>query len=130
VSLNSIILLPTPGRLLIASDYDPLEVLENLTPYVAGSGSIVVQSPFSQVCCAVISMNQFSWMLGLASRRTTIETASKSKLSCTINHGIMAATLSSSTRSHAPDDEHIRIRRFLVACNQSVSVNTGRLAYE
>ncbi|KAG0700659.1 Gcd10p-domain-containing protein [Suillus ampliporus] len=34
--------------LLIASDYDPLEVLETLTPYVAGSGSIVVQSPFSQ----------------------------------------------------------------------------------
>ncbi|KAG1754945.1 Gcd10p-domain-containing protein [Suillus paluster] len=34
--------------LLIASDYDPLEILENLAPYVAGSGSIVIQSPFSQ----------------------------------------------------------------------------------
>jgi tRNA (adenine-N(1)-)-methyltransferase non-catalytic subunit len=34
--------------LLIASDYDPLEILQNLILYVAGSGSIVVQSPFSQ----------------------------------------------------------------------------------
>ncbi|KAG2155517.1 Gcd10p-domain-containing protein [Suillus clintonianus] len=34
--------------LLIASDYDPLEILQILTPYVAGSGSIVIQSPFSQ----------------------------------------------------------------------------------
>ncbi|KAG1795702.1 Gcd10p-domain-containing protein [Suillus plorans] len=34
--------------LLIASDYDSLEILQNLILYVAGSGSIVVQSPFSQ----------------------------------------------------------------------------------
>lgn len=34
--------------LLIASDYDPMEILQNLIVYVAGSGSIVIQSPFSQ----------------------------------------------------------------------------------
>ena len=35
--------------LLVASDYDPLEVVEMLSPYLFGSASIVVQNMFLQV---------------------------------------------------------------------------------
>ncbi|PPQ69782.1 hypothetical protein CVT26_014170 [Gymnopilus dilepis] len=35
--------------LLVASEYDPLSILERLSPYVAGSAPIVVHSPFSSV---------------------------------------------------------------------------------
>lgn len=36
-------------RLIVASDHEPFSILERLVPYVAGSGSIVVQSPYVQV---------------------------------------------------------------------------------
>ncbi|EPQ60453.1 Gcd10p-domain-containing protein [Gloeophyllum trabeum ATCC 11539] len=35
--------------LLVASEYDPLSIVEKLSPYLAGSASIVVQSPNIQV---------------------------------------------------------------------------------
>ncbi|KAJ7193316.1 Gcd10p family-domain-containing protein, partial [Mycena pura] len=35
--------------LVVASDYEPFSILERLVPYVAGSGSIVVQSPYVQI---------------------------------------------------------------------------------
>ncbi|KAJ6575420.1 Gcd10p family-domain-containing protein [Mycena capillaripes] len=35
--------------LIVASDYDPFSILEKIVPYVAGSGSIVVQSPHAQI---------------------------------------------------------------------------------
>lgn len=35
--------------LLVASDYDPFEIVEMLSPYLAGSASIVVQNMFLQV---------------------------------------------------------------------------------
>lgn len=35
--------------LLVASDYDPFEIVEMLLPYLAGSASIVVQNMFLQV---------------------------------------------------------------------------------
>jgi len=35
--------------LLIASDYDPFEIVEMLSPYLSGSASIVVQNMFLQV---------------------------------------------------------------------------------
>ncbi|KAJ7103235.1 Gcd10p family-domain-containing protein [Mycena belliarum] len=35
--------------LIIASEYEPLSIVEKLVPYVAGSGSIVVQSPYVQI---------------------------------------------------------------------------------
>ncbi|KAJ6483909.1 Gcd10p family-domain-containing protein [Mycena vulgaris] len=35
--------------LIVASEYDPFSIVENLVPYVAGSGSIVVQSPYVQI---------------------------------------------------------------------------------
>lgn len=36
-------------RLIVASDYEPFSILEKLVPYLAGSASIVVQSPHVQV---------------------------------------------------------------------------------
>ncbi|KIM47530.1 hypothetical protein M413DRAFT_439198 [Hebeloma cylindrosporum] len=35
--------------LLISSEYDPLSIIERLSPYLAGSASVVVHSPFSQI---------------------------------------------------------------------------------
>jgi len=35
--------------LIVASDYDPFSILEKLVPYLAGSSSIVVQSPHVQI---------------------------------------------------------------------------------
>ncbi|KAF7347586.1 tRNA (Adenine(58)-N(1))-methyltransferase non-catalytic subunit TRM6 [Mycena venus] len=35
--------------LIVASEYEPFSILEKLVPYVAGSGSIVVQSPYGQI---------------------------------------------------------------------------------
>ncbi|KAJ7751187.1 Gcd10p family-domain-containing protein [Mycena maculata] len=35
--------------LIVASDYEPFSILERLVPYLAGSASIVVQSPYVQV---------------------------------------------------------------------------------
>ncbi|KAG5647727.1 hypothetical protein DXG03_008450 [Asterophora parasitica] len=35
--------------LIVASEYDPWSILEKLSPYVAGSGSIVVHSPHIQI---------------------------------------------------------------------------------
>ncbi|KAF8215890.1 Gcd10p family-domain-containing protein [Mycena galopus ATCC 62051] len=35
--------------LIVASEYEPFSILETLVPFVAGSGSIVVQSPHSQI---------------------------------------------------------------------------------
>lgn len=35
--------------LLVASDYDPFEIVEMLSPYLSGSASIVVQNMFLQV---------------------------------------------------------------------------------
>jgi tRNA (adenine-N(1)-)-methyltransferase non-catalytic subunit len=35
--------------LLIATEYDPLTIIERLSPYLAGSASVVVHSPFSQI---------------------------------------------------------------------------------
>ncbi|OJA19138.1 hypothetical protein AZE42_02144 [Rhizopogon vesiculosus] len=46
--------------LVIASDYDLLDILENLVPYVAGSGSVVVQSPFSQPLTELQSKLRFN----------------------------------------------------------------------
>nr|GAT61025.1 predicted protein [Mycena chlorophos] len=39
--------------LIIASEYDPWSILERLVPYVAFSGSIVVQSPYAQILSEV-----------------------------------------------------------------------------
>lgn len=36
-------------RLLVASEYDAFQIVKSLSPYLAGSASIVVQSPFLQV---------------------------------------------------------------------------------
>ncbi|KAF8899064.1 Gcd10p family-domain-containing protein [Infundibulicybe gibba] len=38
--------------LIIASEYDPYSIIEQLAPYVGGSGSIVVHSPYIQVILA------------------------------------------------------------------------------
>ncbi|KAJ7492332.1 Gcd10p-domain-containing protein [Mycena latifolia] len=35
--------------LIVASEYEPLSIVEKLVPYIAGSGSIVVQSPYVQI---------------------------------------------------------------------------------
>ncbi|KAJ7109913.1 Gcd10p family-domain-containing protein [Mycena epipterygia] len=35
--------------LIVASEHEPFSILERLVPYVAGSGSIVVQSPYVQI---------------------------------------------------------------------------------
>ncbi|KAJ7786619.1 Gcd10p family-domain-containing protein [Mycena metata] len=35
--------------LIVASDYEPFSILEKLVPYLAGSASIVVQSPYAQI---------------------------------------------------------------------------------
>ncbi|KAF5312145.1 hypothetical protein D9619_002600 [Psilocybe cf. subviscida] len=35
--------------LLIASEYDPYSIIERLSPYLGGSASVVVHSPFSQI---------------------------------------------------------------------------------
>ncbi|KAJ7654815.1 Gcd10p family-domain-containing protein [Mycena rosella] len=35
--------------LIVASEYEPFSIVERLVPYVAGSGSIVVQSPYAQI---------------------------------------------------------------------------------
>jgi tRNA (adenine-N(1)-)-methyltransferase non-catalytic subunit len=35
--------------LIVASEYDPFSIIEKLYPYLAGSASIVVQSPHAQV---------------------------------------------------------------------------------
>ncbi|EED85188.1 eukaryotic translation initiation factor 3G, partial [Postia placenta Mad-698-R] len=35
--------------LIIASEYDPFSILQSLSPYLAGSASIVVHSPYVQV---------------------------------------------------------------------------------
>jgi tRNA (adenine58-N1)-methyltransferase non-catalytic subunit len=35
--------------LIIASEYDPFSIVERLEPYLKGSASIVVQSPYPQV---------------------------------------------------------------------------------
>ncbi|KAJ7610777.1 Gcd10p family-domain-containing protein [Roridomyces roridus] len=35
--------------LIVASDYDPYSILEKLVPYLGGSASIVVQSPYVQI---------------------------------------------------------------------------------
>jgi hypothetical protein len=37
--------------LIIASEYDPLSIIEMLSPYIAGSGALVVHSPHIQVAC-------------------------------------------------------------------------------
>lgn len=37
------------NSLLVATQYDPLSVLEKLSPYLGGSTSIVVHSPYVQV---------------------------------------------------------------------------------
>lgn len=36
-------------RLLVASEYEPFSIVERLSPYLAGSASIVVHSPHIQV---------------------------------------------------------------------------------
>jgi len=38
------------SSLLIASEYDAFQIVETLSPYLAGSASIVVQNQFLQVC--------------------------------------------------------------------------------
>lgn len=38
----------TAYSLLIASEYDVYSIIEKLSPYLAGSGSIVVHSPYAQ----------------------------------------------------------------------------------
>jgi len=35
--------------LIVASDYEPFSIFERLVPYLAGSASIVVQSPYVQI---------------------------------------------------------------------------------
>ncbi|KAJ7040317.1 Gcd10p family-domain-containing protein [Mycena alexandri] len=35
--------------LIVASDYEPFSILEKLVPYLTGSASIVVQSPYAQI---------------------------------------------------------------------------------
>ena len=42
-------------RLIVASEYDPWSILERLFPYLAGSASIVIQSPNAQVLSVGIS---------------------------------------------------------------------------
>lgn len=44
-----------PSRLIVASQYDPWSILERLSPYLAGSASIVVHSPQVQVRLTLIS---------------------------------------------------------------------------
>ncbi|KAJ7361438.1 Gcd10p family-domain-containing protein [Mycena albidolilacea] len=39
--------------LIVASEYEPFSILEKLVPFVAGSGSIVIQSPFGQILSEV-----------------------------------------------------------------------------
>ncbi len=41
------------ASLLISSEYEPYSIIERLDPYLAGSASIVVHSPYSQVCFCV-----------------------------------------------------------------------------
>lgn len=38
------------SRLLVASEYDAFQIVGALSPYLAGSASIVVQNQFLQVC--------------------------------------------------------------------------------
>lgn len=46
--------------LLVASDYDPFEIVEMLSPYLAGSASIVVQNMFLQVLfCFLVLTSSF-----------------------------------------------------------------------
>lgn len=40
-------------RLLVASQYEPWSILDELFPYLGGSASIVIQSPFHQVRSAL-----------------------------------------------------------------------------
>ena len=37
------------SSLLVATEYEPFSVIEKLTPYIGGSASIVVHSPYLQV---------------------------------------------------------------------------------
>lgn len=43
------LLLKGLSRLLVASEYDAFQIVETLSPYLAGSASIVVQNQFLQV---------------------------------------------------------------------------------
>ena len=56
-SPREMVLLTLSASLLVASQYDPLSILEKLTPYLAGSASIVVHSPYVQVrmCLSVVA---------------------------------------------------------------------------
>lgn len=42
--------------LVVASDYDPFEIVEMLSPYLAGSASIVVQNMFLQVFFLLLAL--------------------------------------------------------------------------
>lgn len=47
--LHSSYLMAGIRSLIVASEYDPFSIVEKLSPYLAGSASIVVQSPHVQV---------------------------------------------------------------------------------
>jgi len=52
--------------LIISSDYDPFSIVEMLSPYVAGSGSVVVHSPHIQVLAELqVKMRSSPCFLGV-----------------------------------------------------------------
>jgi hypothetical protein len=102
--------------LLVASEYDLFEIVEMLSPYLAGSASIVVQNVFLQVS-SPLPTQSYSFIFLVAFDRPTSKNAPNTTLSGAFRDRIMVTLLSGSPRPHPPNDEHIRVRRFPPPCH-------------
>lgn len=93
-SISCLSLASPEYSLIVASEYDPLSVLEKLLPYLAGSASIVVHSPHVQARTLNCLVFKLLTVCFLDHRRFTIQVTGSSSILSSSGHRSMAATLS------------------------------------
>lgn len=124
-------------RLIIASEYDPFSILQSLSPYLAGSASIVVHSPYVQVFSLLF--HDFSTLTTCPDCGRFTESATRvASIPWAYRHGSVVTALSGTdqdpshysstltlpgvTGTYAPTDEHVWVRGLYLAHDQSVCI--------